>query len=116
MEGDGLSLEPPLGRGKAQFAVTPARPIEAELRVQIEQDRAMGSPVEWRLLVEQLNELEIESAGESLVRQGRVEKPVAQYVHAGGQARLHELPQMLHAIGDVEEELRHGLDPRDLAP
>ena len=116
MERDGLAFESALRVLQAQLVVAPARAVEAELRIQVEQDRAVGPAVERRLLVEQPDVVEVESAGESLVGQRRVEVTVAQDVRAGGERRLDELPQVLRAVGDVEAELGDRVDPRDLPP
>jgi len=65
--------------------------------------------------VEQPDVVELESTGESLIRQRRVQITVAENVRSGSERGLDQLPQVLRPVGDVEAKLGQRLDPGDLA-
>jgi hypothetical protein len=94
---------------------SPSRALEPELRVEVEKDRSMRTPVERRCLVQQPDELEVDSPRMALVGQSGVDVAVAQNVAS----RMRGSARRAHAGAAPGRprrgELRHRLDPCDLA-
>ena len=74
----------------------------------------MRAPVEGRLLVEHPDEVEIQPARKTLVGHRRVQMAIAKDVRSGSERRLHQLANVLRPVRDVEQELREGVDARDV--